>query len=520
MKRILSLIIIFVLLASIAGCGKGSENQSQTPSGTPTEQPVTVTTAPTEAPVAPTEAPAEPTSTPAPVPTALPENAGDFASLSSAFCWNDSAELFSITLSIYPVDDTTSVLQFDYYDAGEDIEIPVQKYYAFTCKLVNKATYVDEEEGLTVFVDNNGDATVSSDNDAYKDITGGYYNAGGAASPDTVAILEYLRNIPEAEIGDFCETCANDEIEESIASAWFHEINLFRDGEIISTFLATDDMTGFCKFDGDACNLIFGNLDSTLEQINYYDLEAVEDDFGEDIGNDVADVSEGDAGDNYEEGFVETESFERLIVFPYIYGGTELAVGETSFVDLFTPYQIPYTIEFVSADESIVSTDDGIFTAAAEGETIIQVMLDYSGSRKEYTIPVIVYESENGEDFGSDECADPGFTSWADSVSMRATMSMTEEDGNYSADIYWADSVDTVHHWSLIGTADTSDEAKINLYGSYIIETYDSEGSCTETIVSDEVATSMNFEDTGCLRWNYSFDGKEFECLFEQMTNE
>lgn len=471
MKKILAIIISLVLVMSLAGCKSG------------------VSESPAEPTVAPAEQPNNTPVTEAPVSDTLPEDAGDFATSDSSFCWNESAELLNIVLGVFPIDDTKAVLQFAYYDATDDVEVPLELYYSFTCNLVNKATYRNADSDITVYINSDGDVNVSSANEAYSAIVGNYYSAGNPGTPDAATIVEYLRNVPAAGVGDFGSS-SEDTIEESISGAWLHEVTLFRNGELFKTFLAADDMTGFCALQDEGWELVYGNMDSTLEQINYYDIEL---------------------GEGEEESF---DFVEMPIVFPYIFDGNELGVGETSFVDFSSPYELPYTFGVSSADESIVSVSDHVITAVAEGETELTISVDYAGTMKDYTIPVTVSVYDFGASLEDEGSTVPGSTLWFDTISQRATMEMTDANDIYTADIYWADGVDTTHHWCFVGEADPDDEFTINLVGMYVIENYDSEGVCTETVVDEEVYSALTFEDTGCLRW-HNPSQEDLECLFE-----
>lgn len=476
MKRFLLILFSIVLVFSFAGCKSKADDTPVAPidkqqgqiTQTPDSKPAVTDTADT-----------------------LPSDAGDFGTADRSFCRDDSAELFNVVLGVYPVDDTTAVLRFAYYDATDDIEIPLEKYYPFTCKLVNKATYVNDAADISACIDTEGNVKVNSSNEIYNDILGTYYSAGDPGMPDAETIVEFLRNIPAAGIGDFGMTDADDTIEECFTCAWFHEISMFRNGDLYKGFIATDDITGILECKNGSCELIWGNMDSTLEQINYFDIESDE-----------------------EEDEVYS-SIDMPIVFPYVYGGNELNVGEKSFVDIDSPYDIPYSFNVTSGDENIVSLSDNVLTAMAEGETELKVSLDYAGSVKEYSIPVSVMEYDSSIDSDDISEGEEGVSYWVDTISQRATMTLSiDENDTYSVDVFWADSVNTVHHWSFMGAPDDEDEFLVNLMGAYVLEEYDSEGNCIETILDNDICASLTYEDTGNLRWNVPSD-EGIECLFE-----
>lgn len=482
MKKLISIVLILAMVLSLAACKSNNGKQPVEPDGTPT--------------AALTDTPEVPTKEPVTDGGDASASAGDFTTADRAFCRDDSTELFNICLGVFPVNDTVAVLQFAFYDATDDVEIPVEKYYAFTCTLNDKAAYRSDEAGIAAVIDKDGNVTVSADDAKYKDIEGRYYGAGDPGMPNCNTIVEYLRNIPAAGIGDFGKG-EDDEVEESITGAWFHDVMLFRNGELFKNFLATDDMTGFCEVKGETCELIYGNMDSTLEQINYPDFELDEDEEYDDLG--------------------EYEYFEMPVVYPYVFGGNELEVGATSFVDLSTPYGLPFILTVSSADESIVSVNETVITAMAEGETELHVSVDYAGSKKEYVIPVVtaIYDNEMISIIA--EYDDPSTTSWFDVISQRATMRLKIEDDLYNGDIYWADSADTLHHWSFIGMPDPDDEFLVNLSGWYAIENYDSEGNCTVLEYEDDVYTTLTYEDTGFLRW-YDIERDYRMFLFESTS--
>ncbi|MCR5324930.1 MAG: hypothetical protein K6E85_16860 [Lachnospiraceae bacterium] len=493
MKKKLIPVIALIMIMVLSGCQKDNSGMSSpteaiaptaaaTPTATesPTKDPSpTATTAPTEIPT-PTE-------------IILPENAGDFGDSSMGFYWDDSSERHNIIVYIFPVNDKKAVIQLSSLDAPEDDEISAETDSSLTFELLNKAMYRNDESGITLFIDKDNKVAVTAENEAYSQFVGNFSPLDSTGYVTDATILEFLRNVPESGIGDFGKTGNKDEVEESILDDWFHELKLFRDGNLYATYAATDDMTALCRLNGDKWELVYGSMATTLEMTNTFDVE----------GGD-------ENGDEY-------YYFEQPIVYPYIQNGSYLYVGTSDTVVVNAAVDLTESIRVTSNDEDIVIVEGTEITAAGIGETTLDVELVYGGCACQFTIDVMVIEEDtevtDEVTEATDEVTeyrDQDFIELIDTVTYQYTMSIYNDDGFYSVDIMSTVSPDTYRHWSYFGEEDPSDQSIIKLVGSCILETYDEDGNCSEVIEFEGMEATVTRNSDGSYLWNdfYANEGE------------
>lgn len=519
-NRFLMVLIMALLVLTMSACQKDEPSQNGnnvTPTEAVTVSNGTETTGTAEAvptdkvtgnepePTAAVTPAAEPEVTAAPTPE-LKETGAKFTDAAAGYVFEGSSELLNIRIGSYPVSEDRAVFQFGYYEAAEDTETVTDINYSCTMTLKNDSNYVYEGTGsdgnpLVIIATMEADENVSVSVDGMLpcDFNGSYYPADGGPVPDAETIIEYLRNVPSAEIGDFSSENEGDVVEESMVDGWFHVVSLFRNNAEYKTFIATDDMTGFCEMNGDSVTMLSGSMESTLGQVNY--------------GSDEAD----DDYEVYENDETEYVDIELPLVYPYIQGGSLVAIGEVTEIAVEASFDLVESVEVSSSDENVISVNGREITGVADGEAILTVTLVYGGSTKEYSIFAIVAEVEEQEIDDGYENSSLEVASFADVVLQRATMDIIIEEDVCCVDIYWDDDAWSVHHWNYIGLEDEEDENVINLVGSCNIETYDEEGNCTETPVFENMTGTLTLGDDGYLYWYDSYQDAGADCKFAEI---
>jgi len=473
MKKILLSIVFAIAMISLAGCAK--DKTSGESSATDSQASVTSAASKQETSVS-EEA-------------KLPENAGDFASSDRMFAWDQSSELYNITMGIFPVDDTKAVLQFSYFKGSEDDDIVSEAIYSYTYELVNQATYRNEENGIEVFIDKDGNVTVTAAEGKLTDIEGTYYASGGVGSPAKDTIIEFIRNIPGVDLGDFGKEGSNDEIEEYMTSDWFHEIYLVRDDEIFKSFVATDDMSAICEVEDETAKVIYGSFETTMDRTVSYTVES---------------------GDENSEEYHEVEI---PVICPSVLDGTDLYVGQDSFIMVDVPWSLTESVSAVSSNPEVVSAEGDFISAVAVGEATLTVDVTVAGCTRQYTIDVNV--TENDSFTVENEYVDPNRLTLFDINSERIVMEIALEEGLYSVDIIASDDATTIHHWSYIGELDSEDPSVINLIGGCVIETYNDNGDFFETIISEDQEATVRKDDDGYYYWYDAYEDFGANCKFE-----
>ncbi|MBO4415265.1 MAG: hypothetical protein J5824_04695 [Lachnospiraceae bacterium] len=481
MKKILLLWILLIMVIVPTGCQKENPETSS-PAGTAAP---TATTAPTEA-IAPTEAPSPtatvaPTEIPTPTEIVLPDNAGDFKTSSRAFFWDNSSERHNIMVYIFPLNDKKAVIQLSSLEAPEDEEIGSETNCSLTFELINKAMYWNDESGITLFVDNENKVTLTAENEQYSLYEGSFSPLDATGWVTDTTVLEFLRNIPESGIGDFGRNGGKDEVEECYTDDWFHELILFRDGNLYATYVATEDMTAICRLNGEKCELIYGSMASTLEKTNIFDF----------IGGD----------ENSEDYYF----FEQPIVYPCIQNGTYMYVGMSDSVVVNAALDMTESISITSSDENVIKAEGTEVTATGAGEAVLDVELVYGGCTKQYTIEVTVMEEDPEMTDEIAEYQDQDLIELIDTVTYKYTMSIYNDEGFYSVDIISVVSPDTYRHWSYYGEEDPSDPSVINLIGSCTLETYNMDGSFSEETEFEGVAATVTRNSDGSYLWYDSY---------------
>lgn len=392
MKRIISIITVISLTLALTACGsENAEQPTPTVQPTQTEQPTTTEQpAPTAQPTT-TEQPTQteqPTLTVQPTQTEQPEQLVDFKSEALSYYSESSTELLNKVMTIYPVNDTMAIFQFSCYDATDDVDMPVEAVYPFTFMRGEDGKYIHTEKdqsgatvSITATVDDAGDVSIASDFVFPYDITGRYLAGDDAAEIAPSTLVEYLRNVPGAEIDDFGLYNPYDETEETLISGWFHDLTLMREGEIIGRFLIADDLSVVCQLEKSSddsdmsdvddlnCRVLAGSFENTLNHEETYEVyNEDEDDF---------------------------EEFTQFIVYPYVTGGTVMTAGAMERIEVSSPWELTEAVECSSSDESIVAVADGSVMAKAPGEVTLNVTLNYGGAVKEYELTVQVAEADD-----------------------------------------------------------------------------------------------------------------------------
>lgn len=486
MKKIMTLMLAVMIMATLAGCSKSDPEPAVTPtplsaedtdkkvdesdSAKVTEQLITATPDPTDVPVK--------------------ENTGDFSTSTGSFFWDQSSELNNCTMFIFPIDDKKAVIQLDYLKAEEGEEISEETVCSLTYELIDKTTYKNDESGITMTIDDEGNVTVATEKDAYSKFNGNYLSNDGIGWVADDTILEFLRNIPEAELGDFKKGSNTDEVVENYVEDWFHELTLYRDGNLYGTYVATDDMSALCKVQDDNCKLLYGSMDSTLEQTQYYSF---------------------DGGDENGE---ETYYFEEPLIYPYVTCGSDLPVGMSVAIDVKATYDMTENYN-VTYDAEILEYDGENFTAIAPGETTIEVELTYGGSTKLYTIELNVIEDDPETSSESDMYIDPNHLYFLDTQNYGYSMEITIDDGFYNVDITSTVAPDTYRHWSYFGEELEDDPDIVYMTGSRSLETYDEEGNCSEEIEAEGLIGGLVKDYDGYYHWLESYEDEDETAKFE-----
>lgn len=328
----------------------------------------------------------KPVPEPGPDPNPNP-NSEHVSSEALSYYGEKSTELFNRVMTIYPVNDAKAVIQFSCYDATEDVDMPVETIYPFTFMRDGDTKYIHTETDqngdsviISATVGDEGKITVTSDVTFPYDITGLYLPGDDAAEIAPITLVEYLRNIPEAEIGDFGLYNPYDETEETLISDWLHDLTLLREGEILGRFLVADDLSVACKLetrsgqsdmsdvDDLECRILSGSFESTLNHEATYDIyNADEDTF---------------------------EEYTQPLVYPYVTGGSVLMIGANESIEVSAPWELTESMECHSSNENIVTIVDGSVIAKAPGEAILSVTLHYGRAVKSYELAVQVIEAD------------------------------------------------------------------------------------------------------------------------------
>ncbi len=398
------------------------------------------------------------------------------------YYWDQSSELRNVTLDIIPVDNKKAVIQISGLKAFEDSDFTEEKNCSLTYDIVNKSTYKNSEAGITLTVNKDGNITLSTENDAYSDFNGNYVPGDGIGWLNADTYIEFLRNIPAADLGDF-GTKDSDDVFEALSDDWFHEFSLSRDGEPYKTFVGTDDMSAILEVADGKCKVIYGSMENTLGKENSFAFEG---------------------GDENNE---ETYFYDAPVVYPYIEDGASLVKGETKNVLINAAWDMTESIKVSSMDESIVKVDGTNITAVGIGETKLDVLLVYAGCKKSYTIDISVLENNPDTVLEDVNYQDPNVLSLLDTVTYDYTMDIVNDDGFYSVDI--VQKVDAGHyrHWSYYGEADPSEPNVINLFGTCTLEGWsvEDDSTYTETVEAENLNDTITYHEDGD-SWYYTWE--------------
>lgn len=483
MKKYISFLCVCIILMTLAGCGKNtyentnpSDNGSVVNNGTSEENNANGRNETAD--------------------SSIPFAESDFADAAKGFFGEKSTELINCVMAVYPVEDSKVILQFKYFDATDDQEIPVEATYSYTFTVADKTTLKHTESdqngdtvNIIVQLSDNGEATVSSDSVALKDIVGNYFPMDGGADVDPRTILEYLRNISAANIGDFGLNNPYDELEEGIHGDWFHELTLIRENQIVEKFLIADDFSAVLRKNGENYSLIYGSMENTVNHVDVFEYYNEEEDI--------------------------FEEYTMELVYAYVAYGNEMVEGNVTEVCVEAPYDLVDSLTVVTSDESVVEVSENHLTAKNPGEAVITVTFVYGGLSKNCEIPISVVKYDPEVEYLYYEYVDEKYSVYLDRVSMRATLDICFEDDIYGVDILWADGGDTTHHWSYIGTSD--EKGNLTLNGSYSIERYE-DGEMTEEVVFDNEGATLTLGEDGCYYWHDEYDDAGKNCVFEPVA--
>ena len=396
-----------------------------------------------------------------------------FPDTPSSFYWDQSSELTNTLIDIIPVSDKKAVIQLNSIKGSEDSEVSEETNCSLTFDLVNGSTYKNSDAGITLTLGKEGNMTVSSKKEQYSVFSGNYLPADGLSWLNAETYVEFLRNLPAADLGDFGKD--TDEISESVSDDWFHSLDLQRDGKIYKTFVATDDMSAICELKNGKYELIYGSMESTLNKTAYFYFD----------------------GESEEED--ETYTYETPIVYPYVENGTELAVGATGNVLVNAAVDMTDSIKVTSKDESVVKVNGTAITAAGLGETTLDVELVFAGCKKNYTIDVCVFEDDPDASLEEGFYQDPNVLSLLDEVTYDFTMDIVNDNGFYSVDIVFKVDPGHYRHWSYFGEPDPADPNVIRLFGTCTLEGWSVEDDnvYTETVEAEEITGSVTRHEDG-----------------------
>lgn len=181
---------------------------------------------------------------------------------------------------------------------------------------------------------------------------------------DDAALVDYLRQIPEANIGDFGTDSSRDEFTDVTEYSAMRELTLLRDGELYARYLIPKDFSAVFKEEGEDYKLIYGTVEKMLDQTSTYTI------YNEETGED--------------------EEHEDKIIGATILAGDELEVGMTSEVLIYAPVDLTESITLKSSDESILKVDGANVEAVAPGEVKLTVDFVYGGFKRTDELSVIV----------------------------------------------------------------------------------------------------------------------------------
>lgn len=402
-------------------------------------------------------------------------------------------------IAIYPIDNVNSIFQFDVvsYNPGDDI--PETRTYALHFVKQENGEYLSKEtdqNGDVVTLTASyieGDEFMVSGSDAQSPFTGIFKKTDERCEIGDVTILNFLRNVPAAGIGNFALYNPMDEIECYMASDWFICCNLFSETEFKYSFLIAKDFSVIINTTTTQGQVIYGSLEKTLNSTHTYE-----------IYNDDGELI----------------SVEEPLVFPVVCNGTTMTVGSTDDIFLAAPYDLTKSLNIVSENVNIIAVDGTAITAVAPGNVTLKVTTDYCGTVKDFNLDIEVVEKDDSvivdenEEFAVSEYVDSKYATYFDKVSMRATMGVCFEEGLISVDIIWADDAYTEHHWSYVGS-DKADNGVYQLNGRYTIDNYTDDGFFSEKVVAENIAATLTKGTDGCFYWYDSNEETDHDCIFE-----
>ena len=418
---------------------------------------------------------------------------------SKGFVMENSTETKTVYIAIYPIDAVRSIFQFDVvtYKIGD--EIPETMNYALCFERQENGDYVFNE------TDQNGDAVtltatyiegnelMISGSELLSQLTGIFSETDYRCEVADVTVLYFLRNVPEAGIGDFALYSPMDEIECYIAGNWYIYCNLYSEGEFMYSFLVAKDFSVIINMTSSPKEVIYGSLENTLNATHTYQV------YNEDE---------------------ELITVEEPLVGPVVYNGTTMNVGSTEEVFIAAPYDLTRSLEIESGNTDVVTVDGTAITAVAPGTATLTITADYCGTVKDFNLDIEVIEEDTSieidenEEYADSEFVDPKYSTYFDSTSMRATMDVCFEDGLISVDILWADDAYTEHHWSYVGS-DEEYQSVYYLNGRYTIDTYSDDGSFTEEVVAENIDATLTRGMNDCFYWYDCFEETDHGCIFE-----
>lgn len=315
--------------------------------------------------------------------------AGDFDKAGNMYLRDGESGAESTVLAVFSLEDDGAILEFRHIDAT-DADMPAETTYVFMCERTDIGRYDHtetdqngDEVNVIAMLDNTGVMNVAVNCEFPVDITGSYVPEKGEPEVSTGVLLEYLRSIPGAEIGDFGLYNPYDEVEETLVSGWIHDLTLVREGEIFARFIVTDDfsLAGKLVKRGELSNMadaytldcipVAGSFESILNHVETYEIY-------------------NETGKTY-------ETYEQPLVYPYVTGGPEMVAGTEHRLGIEMPWDLLEAYEYGSSDESIAEFLGSTIIANAPGETVLNITLYYGGCVKDYEIPVKVVEAEEDE---------------------------------------------------------------------------------------------------------------------------
>ena len=322
------------------------------------------------------------------------ENVSLWKDVCGSYARENSSEYSNSVLNLKYLGDNAVMAEIKLMEGNESEEEPIETVISgviLTDNNVGTITYSNESNPVNINIEISNDlksVEISHTGELAVSPDGKYSftNDGVEVSDESaITILSYLPEDSTGLYGGANEYTINPP--DGLVEDWFYPVNVLdSDLETVwASFIIAKDMSAVYRVnEGAEASLIYGSAKSMMDAQTYiYD-----DGFGDYIPDDE-DITD----ENGDEDITELVTiFDEPIPVVGVESenGTLLTVGSLGKLIAKLPWDLSYTIEATSEDDSIVSVDGNAITAVSAGETNINGKIFVDDAEKEFSINLLV----------------------------------------------------------------------------------------------------------------------------------